>query len=84
LSGALPYGLYFNIHDNVPYFKANGWGLYDTLIGFNYYLTIKARAEELKAQFGEKVSSQLLTLFRDNKLSLMDISEKVLAPLFGY
>jgi hypothetical protein len=42
LNGALPYGLFHNIKNNVPYFKNNGFKLYDKLIGFNYYLILKA------------------------------------------
>jgi predicted alpha/beta-fold hydrolase len=84
LSGALPYGLFFNIKDNVTFFKANGLTLFDKLIGFNFYLSIKAKAEDFKQLFGEHQATKILQSFRDNKASLMDISERVLAPFFGY
>ena len=52
LNGALPYGLFHNIKENVPYFKTNGFTLYDKLIGLNYYLTLKEKTEEILHVFG--------------------------------
>ena len=60
LNGALPYGLFQNIKENVPFFKTNGYTLYDKLIGFNYYLTLKEKTEEIMQVFGEEKGRQLL------------------------
>ena len=84
LAGALPYGLFFNIQENVPYFKQNGFYLYDLLIGFNFYLSLKAKGQDFKNLLGEKQATKILQSFRENKFSLMDMSEKALAPFFGY
>ena len=60
LNGALPYGLFHNIKENVPFFKTNGFKLYDKLIGLNYYLTLKAKTEEILRVFGDEKGDQLL------------------------
>ena len=54
LSGALPYGLFHNIKDNVSYFKNNGFKLYDKLIGLTFYLNLKAQTDEILQTFGEE------------------------------
>lgn len=45
LTAALPYGLFFNIKDNVPFFKQNAMKLYDLVMGFNYMMTLKKHTE---------------------------------------
>ena len=60
LNGALPYGLFHNIKENVPFFKTNRCTLYDKLIGLNYYLTLKEKTEEILQVFGEEKGRQLL------------------------
>ena len=48
LSGALNYGMPYNIEDNVEYFRYNGHRFYDFGMGFNLYLILCTKLEELK------------------------------------
>ncbi len=54
LTGALPYGLFFNLKDNVNFFKRNAFKLYDKVMGFNYYMILKSKAEEFREHFGNQ------------------------------
>jgi predicted alpha/beta-fold hydrolase len=84
LSGVLSYGLFFNIKDNVPFFKTNAMKLYDKVMGFNYYMILQARKTEIFEHYGNETALKLFENLAKNRWSLMDISENVLAPLFGY
>lgn len=53
-------------------------------MGFNFSVILSSQAEELKLHLGEEHANHFLTRVKENRTSLMDISEKVLAPHFGY
>jgi predicted alpha/beta-fold hydrolase len=84
LKGVLLYGLFINIKDNVSFFRRAALKLYDKLVGFNYYLILKAHENEFYQHLGDERARALMQAFAQYKWSLMDISEKVLAPFFGY
>ena len=84
LDGVLSYGLFFNIQDNVPFFKRHTLSLYDKALGLNYYTILKGQEKDFKAHFGEEKTAELLDKLNKYKWSLMDISEQVLAPMFGF
>lgn len=84
LNGALSYGLFFNIQDNVKFFKNNAMKLYDKVMGFNFYMILKGKAEELKGTLGEEQANEFLSRLKENSTSLMDMSEQAIAPLHGY
>lgn len=83
LSGVISYGLFLNIQANVPFFKSNLFTVYDKLLGMNFYMILSGHKEQLKEQCGEEYTEKLFEQLRQNKWSLMDMSEQVLAPLFG-
>lgn len=58
--------------------------LYDKVMGWNYYTILKGQEKEIKAHFGEEKTAELMDKLRYYKWSLMDISEQVLAPMFGF
>ncbi len=84
LNGCVNYCTFYNIQDNVPFFKTNAWKLYDYFLGLTYYNVLKKKEQELKEVFGEDKANELLQSVRLNNSSLMDISEKSLSGLFGY
>lgn len=48
LNGAMSYGLFFNIKDNVSHFKNVAFKLYDIAMGFNFYAILTSKREEFK------------------------------------
>ncbi len=48
LSGAMSYGVFFNIKDNVQHFKNVAGKLYDKVMGFNFYVILASKREEFK------------------------------------
>lgn len=49
LKGAMPYGLPYNLKDNVPFFKKNAFRFYDFIMGFNFFMIMKSKLSEIKA-----------------------------------
>ena len=84
LSGALNYGVFYEVEANVPFFKRSGWKFYDFALGYNYYNVLKAQEEELRDLFGNEKYLEFMSRVYENRFSLMDISEKAMCPLFGY
>ena len=48
LSGALNYGTFFNVKDNVPYFTASAWKFYDKVMGLNFYYILKDYCNQIR------------------------------------
>ena len=48
LSAALNYGMPYNLEDNVEFFRYNGNRFYDFAMGYNLYLIMKTKIEELR------------------------------------
>lgn len=84
LNGCVNYCTFYNVQDNVHFFKTNAWKIYDFFLGLTYYNVLKKKEQELKQVFGEDKANDLLKSVRLNNSSLMDISEKSLSGLFGY
>ena len=42
LNGALPYGVFYEVEANVPFFKNSGGKFYDVALGYNYYKVLKS------------------------------------------
>lgn len=47
LSGAVIYGMPFNLKENVSFFKASTMKIFDFLLGFNFYMIVKGQLKEI-------------------------------------
>lgn len=87
LSGAMPYGLPYDMKDNVPFFRKNAFSIYDKLMGINLYMIIKSKLPELRTFFNnENIDeyNELVSNLERYKFSLMDLDSKVFIPLHGF
>ena len=49
LNGALGYGLFYNLQNNIQFFKRSAMKLYDMVMGFNYSAILNAHEDEMRA-----------------------------------
>jgi predicted alpha/beta-fold hydrolase len=73
LSGALTYGIPFNLKDNVEYFRNTAFKFYDRAMGFNIYLIFKSKIDELRKYCDPVKINKFVESLDRSKGSLMDI-----------
>ena len=82
LKGALSYGLPFNLEDNVPFFKRNLYKFYDFSMGYNFFLVIQSKLDEVRGYMAETEYNELTLKLFESRKSLMEIDIKCMIPSF--
>lgn len=74
LSGACSFGSPYNLRDNVPFFKKNGFRFYDFSMGHFYYKSVLVpKYEELKAHVEKEKLEIFYQRLHENRFSMMDM-----------
>ena len=85
LNGALVYGSFPNMKDNVDFFRKCGGKLYDKAIGYNYSLILKEHEGSMRKYLNKKEADAFFSNLHENRFKgQMNVSENVMKPFFGY
>ena len=56
----MPYGLPYNLKDNVPFFKRNAYRFYDVIMGFNFYLIMRSKLSQIRPYMKEELYNEFV------------------------